>query len=92
MSKSLDVSVSLEFTPNPNTLKYSVNRELLSQGAMNYTKVQDAAKSSPLARDLFGVSGVSGVMVGKNFITVSKTKMRTGIRCIERLRRRFKTI
>ncbi|MGK5086716.1 NifU family protein [Bdellovibrionota bacterium FG-2] len=74
MSKSLDVSVSLEFTPNPNTLKYSVNRELLSQGAMNYTQVQTAVKSSPLAALLFAVSGVSGVMVGKNFVTVSKTE------------------
>ncbi|MBC7691456.1 MAG: NifU family protein [Methylotenera sp.] len=68
------VYVSLEFTPNPNTLKYSVNRELLKKGAANFTKKEDADKKSPLASKLFGVPGISGVMVGKDFVTVTKTE------------------
>lgn len=67
-----DVYVSLEFTPNPNTLKYSVNRELLNKGAVNFIKKDDAEKRSPLAAKLFGVPGISGVMIGKNFVTVTK--------------------
>ena len=72
MSNS-DVYVSLEFTPNPNTLKYSVNRQLLAQGAANFTKADEAAGRSPLAAKLFGVTGISGVMLGRDFVTVTKT-------------------
>jgi Fe-S cluster biogenesis protein NfuA len=73
MSKS-DVYVSLEFTPNPNTLKYSVNRDLIEKGAVNFVQKQDAEARSPLAAKLFGVPGISGVMIGKNFVTVTKAE------------------
>lgn len=74
MSQSAnDVYVSLEFTPNPNTLKYSVNRQLLAKGAISFTKKQDAEARSPLAAKLFGISGISGVMIGTNFVTVTKS-------------------
>src|SRR6185503_575285 len=73
MSES-DVYVSLEFTPNPNTLKYSVNRQLLDTGAANFTKKEDAEARSPLAAKLFKVAGICGVMIGKNFVTVTKTE------------------
>ena len=65
------LDISLEFTPNPNTLKYVVNRTLLERGAANFPNVASAEKSA-LAKRLFGVSGVAGVMIGKNFVTVTK--------------------
>ena len=68
------VYVSLEFTPNPNTLKYSVNRKLLDKGAANFTKKEDAEKRSPLAIKLLNVDGISGVMIGKDFVTVTKSE------------------
>lgn len=68
------VYVSLEFTPNPNTLKYSVNRQLLERGAANFTKKEDAEKRSPLAFLLLSIEGVSGVMVGKDFVTITKSE------------------
>ena len=68
------VYVSLEFTPNPNTLKYSVNRKLLDKGAANFTKKEDAEKRSPLAFKLLNVAGISGVMIGKDFVTITKTE------------------
>ena len=74
MSSNQEVYVSLEFTPNPNTLKYSVNRELLDKGAANFTRKEDAELRSPLAAKLFAVSGISGVMIGRNFVTVTKTE------------------
>lgn len=73
-SSSNDVYVSLEFTPNPNTLKYSVNRQLLEKGAVSFVKKADAEKRSPLAAKLFEIPGISGVMVGKDFVTVTKTE------------------
>lgn len=66
------VYVSLEFTPNPNTLKYAVNRQLLSHGTANFTTADEAKARSPLAAKLFEVHGISGVMIGRDFITVTK--------------------
>jgi Fe-S cluster biogenesis protein NfuA len=65
------VSISLEFTPNPNTLKFVVNRQLLPQGAANFLA---AAKTehAPLARKLFQVPGVQAVMIGTQFVTITK--------------------
>ncbi len=68
------VYVSLEFTPNPNTLKYSVNRKLIEKGAANFIKKAEAEKRSPLAYQLLNVDGISGVMIGKDFITITKSE------------------
>jgi len=65
------VEVSLEFTPNPNTLKFVVNQVLLEKGALNYTSLETAG-NSPLAQKLFHVPGITGVMIGHNFVTISK--------------------
>ncbi|OFZ55792.1 MAG: iron transporter [Bdellovibrionales bacterium RIFOXYC1_FULL_54_43] len=66
--------VSLEFTPNPNTLKYLINRSLLSQGTANFRNRSEAEHKSPLAVKLFSIPGIEGVMVGRNFVTVTKTE------------------
>ncbi len=68
------VYINLEFTPNPNTLKYSVNRQLIEAGAVNFTRLVDAEAASPLAAKLFNIPGICGVMVGRDFITVTKTE------------------
>lgn len=71
---SQPVYVSLEFTPNPNTLKYSVNRQLLkTRAAANFAQAEQAAGKSPLAEKLFCVAGIRAVMIGKDFVTVTKT-------------------
>jgi len=63
--------VSLEFTPNPNSLKFLVNQTLLEKGALNYKNAEEASYS-PLAKKLFQVSGIVGVMIGRNFVTITK--------------------
>lgn len=62
--------IRMEFTPNPSTLKYVVNQQLLPKGTANFLE-KAAAEGSPLPVRLFGVSGVSAVMVGPNFVTVT---------------------
>lgn len=71
MQKS-DVFITLEFTPNPNTLKYSTNQKLIEKGAINFTDPKDAEDRSPLASALFQIDGVTGIMIGKDFITLTK--------------------
>jgi Fe-S cluster biogenesis protein NfuA len=73
-SASSPVYVSLEFTPNPNTLKYSVNRELLARGTVNVVRKADAEALSPLATKLFNIPGIAAVMIGRDFVTVTKTE------------------
>ncbi|MBI4925061.1 MAG: NifU family protein, partial [Bdellovibrio sp.] len=69
-----EVYVSLDFTPNPNTLKYNVNRILVSKGAYQFLKKAIAEKKSPLAARLLSVPGVVGVMLGKDFVSVTKSE------------------
>ncbi len=66
----MSVQIKLEFTPNPDTLKYSVDRALLERGAANFTSVAET-EHAPLAARLFGIEGVSGVMIGKDFVTIT---------------------
>jgi Fe-S cluster biogenesis protein NfuA len=68
----MSVNIQLEWTPNPSTLKYVVDRKLLSSGAVNFTNREEAVKKSPLALKLMDVKGVTAVMVGLNFVTVTK--------------------
>lgn len=63
--------IRLEFTPNPATLKYVINRPLLDRGTANFTDAA-AAAASPLPRRLFAVPGVTAVMVGPAFVTVTR--------------------
>jgi Fe-S cluster biogenesis protein NfuA len=67
-----DIYVSLEFTPNPNTLKYAVNRILLEKGSLWFKNEEAALGKSPLATKLFEVFGVSQVMLGRDFVTITK--------------------
>jgi Fe-S cluster biogenesis protein NfuA len=66
------VNIQLEWTPNPNTLKYVVDVRLIPTGAVNFTSKEAAAERSPLASRLFSIPGVAGVMVGPTFVTVTK--------------------
>ncbi|WNG29989.1 NifU family protein [Cystobacter fuscus] len=68
----MSVNIQLEWTPNPSTLKYVVDRRLMSSGAVNITSTQAAEEKSPLALKLMGIQGVTAVMVGSNFVTVTK--------------------
>ncbi|MEW5739438.1 MAG: NifU family protein [Myxococcota bacterium] len=66
------VNIQLEWTPNPSTLKYVVDTSLLPRGAMNFQSKDVAEAKSPLARRLFDIKGVTAVMLGTNFVTVTK--------------------
>jgi Fe-S cluster biogenesis protein NfuA len=66
------VNIQLEWTPNPSTLKYVVDTALLPRGAMNFVSKEVAEEKSPLAQRLFGIKGVTAVMLGTNFVTVTK--------------------
>ena len=63
--------IQTEATPNPATLKFIPGKPVLPGSTREYKMAADALES-PLAEKLFSVSGVSGVFLGHDFITVSK--------------------
>ena len=67
----LDYTVDLEFTPNPNSLKYVTRPDLMERGAVTFARAEDAVGKSTLAEKLFAIEGISAVMVGKNFVTIT---------------------
>jgi len=64
--------IQTEATPNPATLKFLPGRAVMPDGTLDLRDVTDAERS-PLAQRLFGVSGVSGVFLGSDFIPVTKS-------------------
>ena len=67
-----EIRITAEITPNPNTLKFVIDRHLFEFGSYDFP-TQELAKHSPLATELYMVAGVDGVMIGINFVSVTKT-------------------
>jgi Fe-S cluster biogenesis protein NfuA len=63
--------IQTEATPNPATLKFLPGRAVLENGTLDLREPAQAAQS-PLAERLFGITGISGVFFGSDFITVTK--------------------
>lgn len=63
--------IQTEATPNPATLKFIPGEPVLTGAPRDFRDAEDA-QVSPLAARLFTVSGVSGVFLGSDFITVTK--------------------
>jgi len=64
--------IQTQDTPNPNSLKFLPGEKVLDTGRTRDFPTRDAARISPLARQLFRVEGVKGVFFGPDFITVTK--------------------
>ena len=76
-----DLSVGLpmhaERTPNPNSVKWVVGREVLSGGrCVGFAESPDT-DVSPLAARLFEIEGVTGVFMGADFVTINKGEARS---------------
>lgn len=65
--------IQTESTPNPATLKFLPGTPVLGRGTADFPEV-GAAATSPLARAIFAVPGVTGVFLGADFITVTKAE------------------
>ena len=63
--------IQTETTPNPATLKFLPGEPVLASGTADFPAAE-AAATSPLARRIFSVPGVTGVFLGSDFVTVTK--------------------
>ncbi|XP_028392234.1 NFU1 iron-sulfur cluster scaffold homolog, mitochondrial-like isoform X2 [Dendronephthya gigantea] len=64
--------IQVQETPNPNSLKFVPGVQITESGTVNFENPQSAVRS-PLARQLFTIEGVTGIMFGTDFITITKS-------------------
>ena len=73
MSKK-HVHLSASPTPNPNAVKFLPNMHFFESGTVEFQKSGQDLKESPIASKLFEIEGIDIVMIGFNFISVTKSQ------------------
>jgi len=68
----MNITVYTESTPNPNTMKFIVNK-LLINGSVDYP-TKESANESRFASELYKFSFVNGVFFASNFVTITKSE------------------
>lgn len=85
-NKEKMVSVYAEANPNPESMKFVMNVQLLPEGqSVDYPNLESALES-PLAQELFNFDYVSRVFIASNFVTVTKTAELEWVKLIPELR------
>lgn len=62
--------IETESTPNPATLKFLPGRPVMDMGTRDFASPEEA-EASPLATALFALGDVTGVLFGRDFISVT---------------------
>jgi Fe-S cluster biogenesis protein NfuA len=66
-----DLNLTAMPTPNPNTIKFLMDFQFLPVGSLDFTDSKKA-KNSPLPSKLLTIKGIEGVLIGTNFVSISK--------------------
>lgn len=70
--KCFSAFIKTQVTPNPSFLKFVPGKQVMKEGqTMDFSNAKSSA-SSPLARRLFDIKGISRVMYGYDYISVGK--------------------
>ena len=62
--------IQTEVTPNPNSLKFLPEKEVSKIGPLEVKSKDDT--NNELLRNILSINGVTGIFLGKNFLSVSK--------------------
>lgn len=85
-NKEKMVSVYAEANPNPESMKFVMNVQLLPEGqSVDYPDLESAVES-PLAQELFNFDYVGRVFIASNFVTVTKNSNLEWVKLIPELR------
>ncbi|HRQ62181.1 MAG TPA: NifU family protein [Alphaproteobacteria bacterium] len=63
--------IQTETTPNPATIKFLPGQEISPARSFDFKSAAEA-QYAPLAKRIFGISGVAGVFYGRDFVSVTK--------------------
>lgn len=64
--------IQTEVTPNPNAVKFIPGNEVSPTRSFDFRTPEEAMAVSPLARMIFEIGDVTGVYLGKDFVSVTK--------------------
>ena len=64
--------IQTELTPNPNSLKFLPGKKVSNNGSFEITKKNDV--ENELVRNLLSITGVEGIFLGEDFISVNKNE------------------
>ncbi|PIN08720.1 NifU-like domain-containing protein [Handroanthus impetiginosus] len=64
--------IQTQSTPNPASLMFYPGKPVMETGSADFPNAR-SAMSSPLAKSLFGIDGITRVFFGSDFVTVTKT-------------------
>jgi Fe-S cluster biogenesis protein NfuA len=67
------MNINVQQTPNPDTLKFVLDLELVKNGTIEFKTIEDA-KDYPFVQKIFQL-GAELVFFGSNFISVKKTNL-----------------
>lgn len=68
----MDIKLMIQSTPNPNALKFVLNKPVKSEGNVTYKRVEDC-EYNPLAKSIFQISpNIKEVYFFDNYITVTQ--------------------
>lgn len=71
---NVPVTLYVEMTPNPSTMKFVANKYLLMTGdTAEFNSLAEAKGYSPLAEELLKFPFVKNVFITANFVTITKT-------------------
>ncbi|MEO0392576.1 MAG: NifU family protein [Pseudomonadota bacterium] len=64
--------IETETTPNPATVKFLPGRDVMGDNGTADFREASTAENSPLAVRLLEITGIDGVFLGRDFVSVSK--------------------
>jgi len=68
----LDFRMHAERTPNPQSIKWVLSKEIVAAGETANFRAPVGAEISPLAARLFALDGIESVFLASHFVTVTK--------------------
>lgn len=72
--------IDTESTPNPHSMKFMPGQEVLPESfgtGLFFEKKSTDISRSPLAKNIFQITGVKGIFFGRTFITITKESKET---------------
>ncbi|KAK4480478.1 hypothetical protein RD792_013552, partial [Penstemon davidsonii] len=71
--KRRSMFIQTQSTPNPASLMFYPGKPVMESGSADFPNAR-TAMSSPLAKTLFGIDGITRVFFGSDYVTVTKSE------------------
>lgn len=88
-SSKTPITVYAEATPNPESLKFVVNKLLVRAHSFDFESLEKSGKS-PMATELFEMGFIKRVFIANNFVTITKVEDKMWVELIPTIRKFIK--